>query len=375
QHSQDRLRRDRTVSKMKSVFVFVFAAIFSVADCQHNSGARTFDTSQKVDAGAVGHDVLQHGHQTHVFTHLTHGHGHEHSHQQSSAQQVPSPGVAVPSGTVQTVPVLIGQVVNIPVVQTVPQQTAVGSAGGASGAFSSLVQTQQQVVGNITSGFGTVVTSFVNPVVALLRNASVWLNRTAQSGVLSQKHDHTAAHSHGTIGSHGAHSHGIHAHDGAHSHGTAGVHGHDSAHVQGLVNHAVGAVHGHQVHGQVSPVGSIPVFIINGAGGQDPTATIGAGVPVSLGLSPNGQSSTADQSPVFGSQLFPFGVPAPVAALGNFLASAAAPILGTAAPTTTVAAEVSSVTASTTFADASSGNVTLAVPAGNSTSTVAASVP
>ncbi|CAN7993899.1 unnamed protein product, partial [Ixodes pacificus] len=345
-HSQDGQRDNNT---MQPVFVFILSAVFAVGGCE--DGPRTFGTSLDVQTNVAGHDAHHHDHQAHVVHDKTneHIHVHQHGHEHNlHSHEVPSPAVVVPSETVkvETVPILIGQIVNFPVVQTVPQQTVVGSTGDTSGVVSSLVHTQQQVVGNITAGFGSVVTSVVNPVVALLHNASVWLNRTAQNNVPLQHHDHAAVHDHVHTAVHG------------HNHGTIGVHGHAASH--GHVSHEVGTVH----NGQVSPVGSIPIFIIHG--NQVPTATVGSVVPANLSPA-DGQFVVADQTPALGSQLFPFGVPAPVAALGSFLASAAAPILGSAAPATTLGAEdVSSVVPPTTLASVGPGNVTI-VPVAPST--------
>ncbi|EEC11457.1 secreted protein, putative [Ixodes scapularis] len=382
-HSQDGQQDDNT---MQPVFVFILSAVFAVGGCQ--DGPRTFGTSLDVQTNVAGHDAHHHDHQAHVVHDMTneHSHVHQHDHEHNlPSHEVPSPAVVVPAETVkvETVPILIGQIVNFPVVQTVPQPTAVGSTGDTSGVVSSLVHTQQQVVGNITAGFGSVVTSVVNPVVALLHNASVWLNRTAQNNVPFQHHGHAAVHNHVDTAVHGhdgSHSHvdtTVHGHDGSHSHVDTVVHGHDWTHNHGTIGvHGHAASHGHVSHevetvhnGQISPVGSIPIFIIHGnQGDQVPTATVGSVVPANL--------SPADgslQTPALGSQLFPFGVPAPVAALGSFLASAAAPIIGSAAPATTLGAEdVSSVVPPPTLAGVGPGNVTT-VPV--APSTVAASVP
>ncbi|CAN8022693.1 unnamed protein product [Ixodes persulcatus] len=359
---------------MQAVFVFILAAVFAVGGCQ--DGPRTFGTSLDVQTNVAGHDAHHHhhDHQAHVVHDMTneHSHVHQHGHEHHlPSHEVPSPAVVVPAEAVkvETVPILIGQIVNFPVVQTVPQQAAVGSTGDTSGVVSSLVHTQQQVVGNITAGFGSVVTSVVNPVVALLHNASVWLNRTAQNNVPFQHHDHAAVHNHVVSAAHGhggSHSHvatAVHGHDWTHNHGTIGVHGHAASH--GHVSHEVGTVH----NGQLSPAGSIPIFIIQGD--QVPTATVGSVVPANLSPA-DGQIVAANQTPALGSQLFPFGVPAPVAALGSFLASAAAPIIGSAAPATTLGAEGVSSVVPPTLAGMGPGNVTTfpVVP-----STVPASIP
>ncbi|CAN7998794.1 unnamed protein product [Ixodes hexagonus] len=306
---------------MKSVPIALIVFIV-VAGAEDNFGARTFGTSHEV----VGsHSAHHHDHHTHVIP------GHDHTH------QPPQPAtVSVSSDAIQvkTVPVFIGQIVNVRVVSMEPQ--ASGGSIGTSAAISSLVDTQQQLVGNITAGFGNAVQSFVSPVVALLHNASVWLNRTSHnSSFLKHQHDHTHA-----------------AHAAIHSH--ASHHGH---------------VHG---NGQPSAVGSIPVLVIDGQ--QIPAATIGAGFPTSLGLSPVASSeqvlTLGNPVQASGSQFFSFAAPAPVAALGDFLASAVAPILGAGSPTSTFGATEGTSTVSTAPALAN-GTVTASVFLGGVSNTTA----
>lgn len=282
---------------MKSLLAVAFVVI--VVAGAEDQGSRTFGSSQSVGVVSVGgHSAHHHDHQGHV------AHAHELGHQHSQ-----SAGIAVSSDaiSVKTVPVFVGQVVNVRVVSKVPQVDG-GSSIGTSGAISSLVETQQQVVGNIKAGLGTAVHNIVNPVVALLHNASVWLNQTSHNASFTNLQP-------------------VHAHDHAGHHGA--VHEHVSQHA-------------HHSHNLQPSVGAIPVLIINSQ--QVPTATVGSVIPQSLGLSPlaSGQVLASGNS-ALGSQLFSFAAPAPVAALGDFLASAVAPIFGTAAPASTFqVAEMSS---------------------------------
>ncbi|XP_002409288.3 midnolin homolog [Ixodes scapularis] len=299
---------------MKSAFIA--ALLFIVVEgAQDHSGARTFVTSQNVGISGDSHSAHHLDHATHVVS------GHEHHHQDAQTQQEV---IAVSSDAirVKNVPVFVGQIVNVRVVSTVPQASG-GTVIGASGVVSSLVETQQQVVSNITAGFGNAVQNFVNPVVAPLHNASVWLNRTSQTI---------------SVGSH-PHDHAHHHHLGAHT----ATHVHESHHE-----------HGHDHHGSAQPSSGGPISVLVIQDQQRPAATIGAGVPTSLGTSSDastGQILTLGNSAsASGGQFFSFGAPAPVAALGNFLASAVAPIFGTAGPASTFQAALPSSTVPATAA-------------------------
>ncbi|CAN8003419.1 unnamed protein product [Ixodes pacificus] len=304
---------------MKSAFIT--ALLFIVAEgAQDHSGARTFGTSQNVGISGDSHSAHHLGHAKHVVS------GHEHHHQHAQTQQ----GVIAVSSDairVKNVPVFVGQIVNVRVVSTVPQASG-GTVIGASGVISSLVETQQQVVSNITAGFGNAVHNFVNPVVALLHNASVWLNRTSQNI---------------SFGSH-PHNHAHHHHVGAHT-----------------ATHAHKSHHEHDHHGNAQPSSSVPISVLVIQDQQRPAATIGAGVPTFLGTSSGastGQILTlGNPASAPGGQFFSFGAPAPVAALGNFLASAVAPIFGTDGPASTFQAALPSSTVPATAALAN-GTVT-----------------
>ncbi|KAG0424033.1 hypothetical protein HPB47_000209 [Ixodes persulcatus] len=227
---------------MKSAFIAALLLIVAEG-AQDHSGARTFGTSQNVGISGDSHSAHHLGHETVVL-------GHEHQHQHAQSQE----GVIAVSSDairVKNVPVFVGQIVNVRVVSTIPQASG-GTAIGAPGVISSLVETQQQVVSNITAGFGNAVHNFVNPVVALLHNASVWLNRTSHNV---------------SFGSH-QHDHAHHHHLGAH----AATHVHESHHE-----------HGHNHHGNAQPSSGGPISVLVIQDQHRPAATIGAGVPTSLG--------------------------------------------------------------------------------------------
>ncbi|XP_037567905.2 mucin-5AC isoform X1 [Dermacentor silvarum] len=116
------------------------------------------------------HQAHGHVHQGQVSNAHQHqvGHGHHHNHEPSTATHSASAPIA---SKVNTVPVLMCRVVNVPVNTMVPAEPS-ASHSGSSGI--------QHVGSHIATSISHVFGRVVNPVVALLQNASVWLNRTAQ---------------------------------------------------------------------------------------------------------------------------------------------------------------------------------------------------
>ncbi|KAH8026739.1 hypothetical protein HPB51_024238 [Rhipicephalus microplus] len=192
---------------MKPVSLFLLAVYLLVVQAEDSAG-RTFGFGQS-------HPALQHAHHGHGMSpqtqgHFNHvlpphhgsdaGHAHGHSHHgqatsghqhqvvhghQHNHQQPVQPGAATEpaASNVHTVPVLMCRVVKVPVntpVPTVPPRSD-SSSSGTHGVGSHIAH-------SISHVFGTVV----NPVVALLRNASVWLNRTTHgdNGAAAHHHNH-----------------------------------------------------------------------------------------------------------------------------------------------------------------------------------------
>ncbi|CAN7942415.1 unnamed protein product, partial [Ixodes hexagonus] len=144
--------------------------------------------------------------------------------------------------------VLIGQIINFPVTQGVPQPS-IGSTADVSNTVSPLAHEQKQVVGNLTFGFSAIFSSVVNPV--LLHNASASYPR-----VRGPDAGPTAAH----------------GHDHHNNHGSEGVHTHHDSH---------GCINVHHGIGQTYTVSGIPVLII-----KKPAASISATFPIFFILSP-----------------------------------------------------------------------------------------
>ncbi|XP_037276551.2 uncharacterized protein LOC119169616 [Rhipicephalus microplus] len=192
---------------MKPVSLFLLAVYLLVVQAEDLAG-RTFGFGQS-------HPALQHAHHGHGMSpqtqvHFNHvlpphhgsdtGHAHGHSHHghaasgnhhqvvhghQHNHQQSVQPGAATEpaASNVHTVPVLMCRVVKVPVstpAPTVPPRSD-SSSSGTHGVGSHIAH-------SISHVFGTVV----NPVVALLKNASVWLNRTTHgdNGAAAHHHNH-----------------------------------------------------------------------------------------------------------------------------------------------------------------------------------------
>ncbi|XP_049273085.1 midnolin homolog isoform X1 [Rhipicephalus sanguineus] len=274
-----------------------FAAVFGVvafAMAVHAvPSGRTFGSSQHPE-----HNVHAHNHEAHQHSTVIHG-------QQVLVEDDSS------------VSVLVCQVVKVPVVQpgtrpapTVPAAPAVG-AGSPS-----IVGSSQEALSNLTTRVRTAVDSLVEPVVAALQNASLWLNRTSQEH-LHQQHDHWAQHQH-SAHNHQAHQHTAHNHHAhQHMHGSQvnqhATHehqhqhsGHTNVHAH---NHQANAAHAHQtqqaVPGQAVPmtVVSVPVMIPAVHAGSFPLVNLSAVVPAGLDVaslqfsSPVGNATSSGDSP------------------------------------------------------------------------------
>ncbi|XP_054930194.1 uncharacterized protein [Dermacentor andersoni] len=146
----------------------------------------------------VGHVHQGHGHVVHqVQGQFSNAHQHEvdQAHQHSSHQQSAAPHSATApiASNVNTVSVLMCRVVKVPVNATAPAAPPTHHSGSSS---------NQHVGSHIATSISHVFGKVVNPVVALLQNASVWLNRTAhrhQSATGLHPHQHTAAVPHSVI--------------------------------------------------------------------------------------------------------------------------------------------------------------------------------
>ncbi|XP_077558960.1 uncharacterized protein LOC144174248 [Haemaphysalis longicornis] len=116
------------------------------------------------------HQVPANVHPSHVFPVHHNSHEHVHNHR-------PSPA----AGNANTVPVLVCRVVHVPA-PPAPSSSGTGSV------------VPPTVFGNITTTLETVVGTVVDPVVSLLHNASVWLNRTAHRRPFHGNHVHPHQH-------------------------------------------------------------------------------------------------------------------------------------------------------------------------------------
>ncbi|KAH7937561.1 hypothetical protein HPB49_013013 [Dermacentor silvarum] len=139
---------------------------------------------------------------------------------------------------------LVCQVVKVPAGQSgaqpaipshnVPATTAAGSQPVIA---SSVISSSQDALSNLRSNVRTAVDRLVDPVVAALQNASLWLNRTSQLHLKqSQQHSH---HDHlhgGQVNNHAAHEH--------------------------APNHQVHFAHGHQTL-QAIPNPAVPMTIVS----------------------------------------------------------------------------------------------------------------
>ncbi|EEC11456.1 hypothetical protein IscW_ISCW008829 [Ixodes scapularis] len=259
---------------MKAALLLVVVAI--IVSGKDHFGART----------SGNHDAHRSDHRTLV---VPGGMGRR-QHRDSRGQQVKS-GAAVtgPSRAVMVQTVLVGQIINFPVIQTAPQP-AVASTADVSNRVS---YAQQQVMGNLTSDLSTLFSSVVKPVAALLRDASLWLHRTSLSNV--------STHQHTKVCKHAGHIHGR---------------GNDSRRGARRSHGGIGVRHG---VGQASSVSGIPVLIIKNQAAF-PEPSIAATLPNSFSLSPiGGQFFLRNAATVSGSQFFSFPVPGSFL-LGDFLA-------------------------------------------------------
>ncbi|KAH6928877.1 hypothetical protein HPB50_020610 [Hyalomma asiaticum] len=233
-----------------------FVATFALA-VHAVPSARTFVSSQ---------------HPEHAFP----THNHEHQHNFAGAQHgTANHGHQVQVEDDSSVSVLVCQVVKVPVGQsgarpTPPADAAAPAAGAGS---PSIVASSQEALSNLTTRVRTAMDSLVEPVVAALQNASLWLNRTSQIH-LNQPHEHSAMHQHSGHAHH-AHQHAAQEHQHQHG-GQVNQHAHN--------DHAT-AAHGHQppqsVHGEAVPmtVVSVPVMIPTVHAGSFPLVNMSAIIP------------------------------------------------------------------------------------------------
>ncbi|KAH7954625.1 hypothetical protein HPB49_020252 [Dermacentor silvarum] len=183
---------------------FLLLAVFLLAVAAQDPASRTYGSHHHSHSHA--RPVSQRPHVGHV--HHPHTHGHQlaplhpdvlqsllqaHAHQHSS---VP----AQAASNVNTVPVMVCRIIQVPVAQ--PLSSVVPKGDAISGP-------PQHVFQNIPSSIGNVVSRVMNPVVTLLHNASVWFNRTSH-----REQSHSAHHQHNftVINSTVHHGHSHHAH-------------------------------------------------------------------------------------------------------------------------------------------------------------------
>ncbi|KAG0431589.1 hypothetical protein HPB47_021643 [Ixodes persulcatus] len=210
-------------------------------------------------------------------------------HLDSRGQQVkPAAAVTGPSRAVMVQTVLVGQLINFPVIQTAPQP-AVASTADVSNRVSFA---EKRLMGNLTSSLSTIFSSVVKPVAVLLRNTSRWLNRASLSSV--------STHQRTKVCKHAGHTH---SRSNGSRGGICGSHG------------GIGVRHG---VGQATSVGGIPVLVIKNQAAF-PEPSIAATLPNSFSLSPiGGQFFLRNTATVSDSQFFSF--PVPGSFLGDFLA-------------------------------------------------------
>ncbi|XP_077520066.1 uncharacterized protein LOC144129880 [Amblyomma americanum] len=168
---------------------------FAHSHHDHNHGA--VHDSHSLNFQAHGHHHVppphnshgSHANQVHAHNHHQgHGHvlpgqqhpsSHGHEHQHHPHQPSASSGAVVPvAGNVDMVPVMVCNVVHVPAAH------AVAPGPSHSG---SLVP--NSVLNKIPTSIGNVAGKVVSPLISLLHNASVWLNRTAHSN-----HAHNVPH-------------------------------------------------------------------------------------------------------------------------------------------------------------------------------------
>ncbi|KAL1422589.1 hypothetical protein MTO96_021997 [Rhipicephalus appendiculatus] len=187
---------------MKPVSLFLLAVCLLAVQAEDLAG-RTFGFGQS-------HPALQHAHHGHGMSsqaqghfnhgfhaghaHQAHGHAHQgqvsnahqhqvgHGHQHNHQHSADTNSATVPAASnVNTVPVLMCRVVKVPGNTTAPT-TPPKSDSGSSGT--------DHVGSHIANSISHVFGSVVNPVVALLQNATVWLNRTAHGDNSAAAHHH-----------------------------------------------------------------------------------------------------------------------------------------------------------------------------------------
>ncbi|XP_050026635.2 uncharacterized protein [Dermacentor andersoni] len=234
--------------------------------------ARTFGSSHHLEHGAATHHHAAHQH--HVFPGAQH-HTADHGHQ-----------VLVEDDA--SVSVLVCQVVKVPVGPSGAQPAqpsnnlpASNTAGSPPVAASSVISSSQDALSNLKSRVRTAVDQLVDPVVTVLQNASLWLNRTSQLH-LHQSHQHSAHHAH--LHQHGgqAHHHAIQSHHGGqvNNHAT-----HEQA-----PNHQVHPIQGHatpqSVPNSAMPmtVVSVPVLVPAVHAGSLPSVNLSAVVPAGVDM-------------------------------------------------------------------------------------------
>ncbi|KAL1436183.1 hypothetical protein MTO96_010920 [Rhipicephalus appendiculatus] len=141
-------------------FVAVFAVLAISMAVEAVPSARTFASSQHPE-----HNVPAHNHDAHqhIFPGVP----------QNTANQ----GQQVHVEDDSSVSVLVCQVVKVPTGHPVPQPApAVPATPPISAGSPSIVVSSQEALSNLTTRVRTAMDSLVEPVVAALQNASLWLN-------------------------------------------------------------------------------------------------------------------------------------------------------------------------------------------------------
>ncbi|XP_075550679.1 uncharacterized protein LOC142584416 [Dermacentor variabilis] len=306
--------------------------------------ARTFGSSHHLQHGAATHHHAAHQH--HVFPgaqHQTADHGHQ---------------VLVEDDA--SVSVLVCQVVKVPIGPSGAQPAqpsnslpAANVAGSPPVAPSSVISASQDALSDLKSRVRTAVDQLVDPVVTVLQNASLWLNRTSQLH-LHQSHQHSAHHAH--LHQHGgqAHHHAIQSHHGGQ------VNNH-AAPEQGP-NHQVHPIHVHGTPQRIPKpavpmtVVSVPVLVPAVHAGSFPLVNLSAVVPagvddVALPLSDPGSDNATSSFTVAADSVatttHPASTPANSGLVGRTGALPTTP--GTDAPVTPVSQVSTSATGSDTI--------------------------
>nr|XP_050039781.2 mucin-2-like [Dermacentor andersoni] len=197
---------------MTSLSLFLLAVCL-IAVQAHDLAAQTFHFGPSYPAQLQGHhgysmSAQAHGHSSHALpahhgshtghVHQAHGHvvrqghgqfadahlhqvahGHQHNNHQDSAE---THSATAPIASKGSVPVPMCRV-KVPVHATVPAAPPTSNSGSSG---------IQHVGNHIANSFSHVSGKVVNPVVALLQNASVWLNRTAPQDTKATSLQHTS---------------------------------------------------------------------------------------------------------------------------------------------------------------------------------------